>query len=65
MKKRAKAKAKGKAVTRRKRSRATDLGAKKAGTVKGGIAWGGPTLTASKVDYKLIDGLKNPAYKAL
>jgi len=63
MRKKAKAKAKGKATTRRKRTR--DLGAKKAVTVKGGIAWGGPTLTAAKVDYKLIDAIKAPAYKSV
>ena len=53
MKKKAKGKAKGKAKVTRKRSRSKDLGAKKAGTVKGGIAWGGPTEVASKVNQYL------------
>ena len=53
MKKKAKGKAKGKAKVTRKRSRPKDLGAKKAGTVKGGVAWGGPTEVASKVNQNL------------
>lgn len=48
-----KAKTKGEAKVARKRSRPTDLGAKKAGTVKGGIAWGGPTEVAAKVNQNL------------
>jgi hypothetical protein len=40
----------------RKRARTKDLGAKKAGTVKGGIAWGRPTLVAATVNQKLVDG---------
>lgn len=62
-----KKKAKGKAPARRKRSRTRDLGAKRAGAVKGGIAWGGPTLTASKVDHKLTDTaiLRNPSSKSV
>jgi hypothetical protein len=53
MKKKAKGKAKPKAKVTRKRSRPKDLGAKKAGTVKGGVAWGGPTEVAAKVNQNL------------
>jgi hypothetical protein len=48
-------KAKAKAKVGGKRTRTKDLGAKRAGAVKGGIAWGGPTK-AVKVDF-----LTNPA----
>ena len=61
MRKKAKAKAKAKTLTRRKRTQ--DLGARRAGTVKGGIAWGGPTRTALKSDHKLMNTIQNPAYK--
>jgi len=54
-------KAKGKTKAGRKRARTRDLGARRAGRVKGGIAWGGPT-TALKVSQKLIDGTLT-AYK--
>ncbi len=53
----------GKAKTSRKRSATKDLGAKKASAVKGGIAWGGPTITASKVDFSAASsGLRNPTF---
>jgi hypothetical protein len=61
MKKKAKSKAKAKVT--RKRSRTKDLGAKKAGTVKGGIAWGGPTEVASKVNQNLKTFSSLASYK--
>ena len=51
--KKKKAKGKAKAKVARKRSRPKDLGAKKASKVKGGLAWGGPTEVASKVNQNL------------
>ena len=44
-----KRKAKGKAKVNRKRARTRDLGAKKAGTVKGGIALTGTTPLTHKI----------------
>jgi hypothetical protein len=58
-----KAKAKGKAKVTRKRSRPKDLGAKKAGTVKGGIAWGVPTEVAAKVNQNLKEFASLKYYK--
>jgi hypothetical protein len=58
-----KKKAKGKAKVTRKRSRTKDLGAKKAGAVKGGIAWGGPTEVAAKVNQNLKEFSSLKYYK--
>ena len=56
---RKKAKAKAKTATRRKRTR--DLGAKKAGAVRGGLALNIPT-TIKSAD---LVAIKNPAHKVL
>lgn len=53
--------AKGKAKTSRKGSAVKDLGAKKASAVQGGIAWGGPTTVASKVEFSST-ALRNPTF---
>ena len=63
MKKKAKGKAKPKAKVTRKRSRPKDLRAKKAGTVKGGVAWGGPTEVAAKVNQNLETFSSLQSYK--
>jgi hypothetical protein len=57
-----KTKAKGKATKSRKRARTKDLGAKKAGTVKGGLMLANPNPLAIKIAYKTPDTvLTNPA----